>query len=163
MKAAGFALERASDYLDILCRIIASCLIAIIALLAAAQVGGRYFIGWSPVWIEEMTRYCFIWMTLLGACVLVKRGEHAVIDVLVSALPRSLKSIHTALVLTVIIATSAVLIFYGIKIVGIVGKQLSPALRLSMAYVYLAVPVSGAIITVHCVVGILAEWRRGEE
>lgn len=143
--------DGASKGLDLVCRVLAAAFLVTIAVAASSQVVGRYMLGQSPIWLEELTRYSFVWMTMLGAGVLVRANGHAVIDVFVVRFHGVSRTAHTIMVYLFILFAAVILITQGVKIIGIVHKQLSPAMRVSMAYVYAAVPVGGVVIVVHCI------------
>lgn len=50
-------------------------------------VFARYFFSSSPVWTEELARYCLIWMVMMAANPALKRSEHMKIDMLVNRFP----------------------------------------------------------------------------
>lgn len=150
---------KACDRLDTLCRAVAALFLGIIAIAATVQVAGRYVVGYSPPWIEELTRYSFIWMTMLGAAVLVKNNGHAVIDIVVARLAGSARRAHAGMVHVAVLACAMVLVVQGLHIIAIVHQQLSPAMRISMAYVYAALPVGGLIIAAQCLNALL-QMRR---
>lgn len=149
MKRALLAgLARTSQGCDVLCKALAAAFLAIIAIAATAQVVGRYLLGYSPPWIEELTRYSSIWMTMLGAAVLVRANGHAVIDILVARFEGRTRRAHAVFVNGAILAAAAILVVQGIDIIAIVHNQLSPAMRISMGYVYAALPAGGLFIAV---------------
>lgn len=47
-----------------------------LALVSFAQVICRYFIGFSFVWMDELTRYLGVFIAFLGASIGVKYGTH---------------------------------------------------------------------------------------
>ena len=151
--------DRVSTRLDTLCRTLGAVFLGLIVLAASAQVAGRYFFGYSPPWIEEITRHSFIWMVMLGTAVLVKSNGHAVIDLLVMRLKGKARRLHNGMVQIAIFTCAIVLLVQGLQLIAIVHQQLSPALRISMAYVYAALPVGGAIIAVQCVNALLDGYR----
>lgn len=54
---------------------ICSLLMVILLCCSALQVTSRYVFGSSITWTEEAARYCFIWLDMLGASVLVYQGR----------------------------------------------------------------------------------------
>ena len=147
--------EKACDRLDVLCKAAAALFLSIIAVAAATQVAGRYVVGYSPPWIEELIRYSFVWMTMLGAAVLVRSNGNAVIDILVARLQGRARHAHACAVHIAVLACAVVLVVQGLNLIGIVHQQLSPAMRISMAYVYAALPVGGLVIAVQSVNALL--------
>ncbi|MDF2929545.1 MAG: siaT 2 [Anaerospora sp.] len=60
---------------------------AFIVLLACANVFMRYVVGAPWGWVEEVTIFTFVWLTMIGAASVIKAEGHCSIDVLVRRLP----------------------------------------------------------------------------
>ena len=116
---------------------------------AVTQVLTRYCFNYSFSWTEETARYTFIWLNMLGACIGVKYGSHAVITVFIDHLPRQIKRVIQTIISLLILFGATLMITEGLRVVSITWVQPSPALHIPMALIYFAVPVSGAIIIIH--------------
>ena len=115
-----------------------------LSVLAFYQVVSRSF--WKvPSWNEEAIRFLFVWASCLGAAVGIKEHVHIGIDVVVNLLPEMGKNYVAILVQIVLLFFDAFIIKYGFELVSMTLHQPSPALRLPMGYVYLAVPVLGVL------------------
>ncbi len=103
-----------------------------------SQVFSRYALGRPLVWVEELSTYCFIWGTFLGASIGFKRARHIKIRVISSLLPESVYRWLSFLIYLCIAAFSLVMIGQGIKAMGIESMQHTIALpiRLSRKYFY---------------------------
>lgn len=62
-------------------------LVAAIVIVTFGQVILRYFFNAPQTWAEEVGRYLFVWITLVGASVAVARDNHIRLDSLVNMLP----------------------------------------------------------------------------
>ena len=144
-------LDKLSHSLDKFCKVAGVLLLIIVAGASIIQVFGRYVMGYSPVWAEELSRYGFVWMNMLGAAILVKSKQHAVIDVAVAKLAGKAKKIHTMIIVILMLVCALILVVYGNSILGVLFTQESPAMRIPMAIPYLAIPVAGVVMVVHCV------------
>jgi TRAP-type transport system small permease protein len=122
----------------------------ILAVMAAAvflQVVLR-FLGLSGIdGLEEIPRYLFVWLVMIGAAAAMYRGEHTVLDYFINRLPPRLR----ALIIAATNAAGIVLFLYLVKlsVVLVPNAQLqtSPGLGLPLGYVFAAIPV-GAILIV---------------
>lgn len=152
-------LAKMSDGVQVLSRTIACLLLCLVAITATTQVIGRNFFGYSPHWLEELMRYSFIWITSLGAAMLVKTNGHAAIDILVMRFTGKVRQIHQILVYAAIFVCAAILVTQGLKIMDIVHHQLSPSLRMPMSFVYAALPVGGLFMGVHSLLAVLNIWK----
>ncbi len=76
---------------------------AVIAILAAmavmvfANVALRFLTDHSILWVEEVSRYLMIWLTFLGAGLVLRYGGHIGIDTLQEALPKHAVWIRVAI------------------------------------------------------------------
>ena len=56
---------------------------------SAAQVFTRYILNNSLIGTEDVARYCFIWISMLGGSICVGRWAHSTVSILSDALPES--------------------------------------------------------------------------
>lgn len=122
--------------------------------ITGAQIVCRLFFT-SLAWSEEATRYFLIWSTLLGAGCVYKHSGHINITLLQDAVPAKMKKAMLVLVHVLCLITFALILWNGIKYFGKQGKQLSPAMRIPMRYVYTCIPIGCGIMIVHAFDAIL--------
>jgi TRAP-type C4-dicarboxylate transport system permease small subunit len=124
-------------------------LVAAMSVLVIVNVGSRYLLSYSLVWVEELTRYMMIWTTFFGAGFALRVGGHIAIDNLAKALPpRPACMIRTAIVI-VIALSLLVLIALGIQYAEFAWEQETPVLGWSYGKVYLAIPIGAALTLLH--------------
>ena len=131
-------------FCEILTKIYASVgvvMLFVIAVAGTTQVVTRYILGQAVVGSGELSRYCFIWLGFLGSVVCVHNWSNAQVSILNDALKGTGKKIHSLLLNALVFGCAAVLFWQGIKCVQITSRQISSLLRISMGYVYLAIPV----------------------
>ena len=102
------------------------------------------FTDWFPhwIWTEEMARFFFIWMVMLGAMVGVRDCSHFEVDVWPELSPKAnalLRIVSNVFVLVF----ALVFIWYGIKFVQFGWSQTSELADLPMAYIFVAWPLTG--------------------
>lgn len=114
------------------------------AALATLQVFCRYILNASLPWPEELAQWAFGWAVFLGMALLTGRNSHITIGFLARLLPVGLQRAQEHFARVVISATSMMLIVHGIDFMNRV-MQVSPALEWPMRYLFLAVPVGGAL------------------
>jgi TRAP-type C4-dicarboxylate transport system permease small subunit len=151
---AGPAPTRLVGLLAKLERAVLSGLMAAIVILTLAQVIWRYGLERPLQWSEEVARYCFVWLTFLGAAVLMRQREgHPAIDVLalsVGARARHMMEIASRLVT---IVGSLAISVGGFRMVQLQWSQLSPSLEVPMVWIYLSMalcPLLGVFWIVWC-------------
>ncbi len=134
---------------------IAANMAAVIALLALMcvvvgwNVGLRYLTSASLSWADEVARYTMIWLTFLGAGLGLRTGVHVAITTLEDAVPAGMRRALHWIVLGGLLVFFAFMIWIGIDYIGRTGFQKSPALRLPMRHVYIAMPVGFALLAIH--------------
>jgi len=121
---------------------------ALLVLVGSAQVISRYVLGFSLPWSEELIRYAFFWSVMLTAGLVAGDGAHLKVDYVSDVLsPRGrkiLRSFNDVLMLVF----AAALIWFGGDLVwrAVEGGSRSPAMGISMGWIYLAFPVGGALL-----------------
>jgi len=122
---------------------------AILAAMTGAvflQVVLRYAFRTGLEGLDEVPRYLFVWLTMIGAAAAMERGEHTALVYIRDRLG----PVGRALLRVVTTALGMLLFFSMIKaslvLVPNANLQSSPGLGLSLAYVYAAVPVGAAFI-----------------
>jgi TRAP-type C4-dicarboxylate transport system permease small subunit len=117
--------------------------IAVLIVPVTIQVVSRYT-ALIPAWIwtEELSRFLFIWMIMLGSMIAVREGTHFVVDVLPTMPPRPQAALQ-------IFADLCVLLFalvftgYGVEFVKFGWNQTSELAELPMPFIFLAWPLAG--------------------
>ena len=95
------------------------------------------------IWTEELSRFLFIWMVMLGAMIGVREGTHFEVDLWPTLGPRAnalLKIVSQVFVL----AFALVFVCWGWEFVRFGWNQTSELADLPMVYIFLAWPVTGA-------------------
>jgi TRAP-type C4-dicarboxylate transport system permease small subunit len=121
----------------------------ILAIMTAAvflQVVLR-FLGRAGIdGLEEVPRYLFVWLVMIGAAAAMQRGEHTVLDYFVNALSPRARALVIAFTNAVGIGLFLYLIKLSIVLVPNAQLQTSAGLNLPLGYVFLAVPVGSVLI-----------------
>jgi TRAP-type C4-dicarboxylate transport system permease small subunit len=125
------AVERGEVFLGIL-------MVFTIVACIFSQVFSRYALGRPLVWVEELSTYCFIWGTFLGASIGLKQARHIRIRVISSLVPENIRRWLSLFVYLCIAVFCFVMIGQGIRAMGIESMQHTIALpiRLSRKYFY---------------------------
>jgi TRAP-type transport system small permease protein len=142
-------LARLGNVMNRITEVVCAVMVLAMTLVVATQVICRYLLGASLTWSEEASRYLLVWITFLGGSIAFKRGMHTGFDAVVRALSPGARR---ATVLVTLLAIVTFLIIVGLK-----GMQLalfnmaqwSPAMRLPMGAVYLAIPTGCFIMLVY--------------
>lgn len=129
--------------------IMSMLLMAFIILLACANVFMRYVVGSPWGWVEEVTIFTFVWLTMIGAASVIKAEGHCSIDVLARKLPPKPRRVLETFVDFCVIVTLVLMIYYGTELTLSAGGKITPMLGISYVYIDAAIPVSGLIMLVY--------------
>ncbi len=94
------------------------------------------------IWTEEMARFLFIWMVMLGAMIGVRDASHFDVDVWPELKPRANALLHIVSMVFVLVF-ALVFVWYGFKFVQFGWNQTSELADLPMAWIFVAWPVTG--------------------
>ena len=145
---------------DAINRIIEILLVIIFALLVVDvlwQVFSRYVIGQSYSFTEEFARFALIWLAILGAAYLNGKREHLSMDFLVRKLSGDkLKKRMQIIEILMFVFALVVMVIGGGNLVytTLYLGQISPAMHISLGYVYAIVPISGLLIMFYSIYNI---------
>ncbi|MFC7703570.1 TRAP transporter small permease [Plastorhodobacter daqingensis] len=124
------------------------CLIAMSGIVFA-NVSLRGLTNHSIPWADEVARYLMIWMTFLGAGLVLRQGGHVAITNLQDALPgRAQIALRAALVL-LLLGFFLFMAWVGRDYMLRMQFQRTPATRIPFSYVYAAMPVGFGLLIVH--------------
>ena len=112
------------------------------------QIVTRYFLHISLSWPEELARFCFIWCSMLGACIAWERRKLHDIDIVFKYFPDALKPFVALVSNLLVCVVLTVLVFYGAQLTALVHLQISPAMEIRMSYVYIAVPFASGLMLI---------------
>jgi TRAP-type C4-dicarboxylate transport system permease small subunit len=144
--------------LDRSLEVLVMVVVAVLVVDVLWQVFTRLVLRDPSTVTEELATFMLIWVALLGAAVALGRGAHLGIDYFVGKLPARAKIFTEVIVFLSIAAFSfLVMIVGGVDLVSSMLQlgQESPALRVKVGYVYLAVPISGFFLTLYAVMGLV--------
>lgn len=140
--------------------------ITIFATLVACviwQVASRFLLGSPSIVTDEIARFLFMWLALIGGAYTFGLRRHLAIDLLTMNLAGRAKLASEAAILLVVVGFAViVMVWGGMSLVSrtLASGQVTPALRLSMGWIYGAIPFAGTIITYYCVL-FFADIARG--
>ncbi len=126
------------------------CIGGIVAIVFS-QVVMRYSLRDVPPWTEELARSVFAWIVFLGASVAYRHKAHIVIDLVVARLPAPSRRLLGVVVLGVMAAFLGFVLVEGTINLWLAKGDLSPVMEVSMAIIYLPLPV-GIALTLLCVI-----------
>jgi TRAP-type C4-dicarboxylate transport system permease small subunit len=115
-------------------------LVVLLMVAMVVMVFGNVFLRYafnSGITIsDEMARYCFIWLTYIGAMVAMREGGHLGVDTLVKHLPRAGKKVCLFLSECLMLFCNGLFLLGTWKMHELQVTNVSPVAGLSMIWVF---------------------------
>ncbi len=141
-------LERSARVVERWLGIGTSALLVAMVAVIFAQVLFRYALNLSLAWTEEIGRYLFVWLCLLGASLAYRLGQHSGYESLVRALsPGAAHRVMIGVDLCVAVFSLAMLVS-SVELIESGLGQFTPATQFRIGYVYLAFPLSALLMLI---------------
>ena len=129
-----------------------------LALSVLTQVVMRYAMSAPPFWTEELARFMLIWLTFIGIASVQLENEQIGVDWIGPLLPPKGEQVLRVAIHLVVLAVLGAIVWAGYAIASL-GSQASPALGITMYFIYGALPV-GAIATMVVVLAQITDEIR---
>ncbi|MFW6029477.1 MAG: TRAP transporter small permease [Halanaerobiales bacterium] len=124
------------------------CIIVIFFILTTIvllQIFFRYVLSESIFWSEEAARYLLIWLVMIAAAHEMSYAEHIKVTFFREKLSLNYKIYKLINIIIYLVLLFVLLVFLksSYELATRVSRQSSPALRISMLWPYLALPIGG--------------------
>ena len=117
--------------------------VAILIIPVSLQIFSRYTeLIPSYIWTEEMARFLFIWMIMIGAMVGVREGTHFEVDVWPQLAPRGAAALRIVSGIAVLVL-ALVFLWYGIEFTRFAWNRISELAELPLWLIHIAWPLAG--------------------
>lgn len=119
-------------------------LMGLIIIPVSLQILSRYT-GIIPryIWTEEVARFCFVWIIMIGAMIAVRDSTHFDVDLLPHPKTNKSKGIRDFIVHIAIATMAGFFCYYGFKFAQFGAIQSSEMSGINMATIYVAFPLAG--------------------
>lgn len=124
-------------------------MLIVMACIVFANVVLRYTTGESLVWGEEISRQLMIWVTFLGAGLVLRFGGHVAVDSLHAAVQPPLARAIRGVIVGGIGIFCLVMTYFSSLYVWATRFQTTAATDISISWIYLAMPVGFVLLFVH--------------
>jgi TRAP-type C4-dicarboxylate transport system permease small subunit len=127
------------------------------------QVLIRFVFKYPLPWTEEIARIAFVYCIFVGATIAVRENSHLSVDFLLVILPKRVARAAVFLGMLLVGVFLISVTWQGVVLVLATGVQMSPVMQVPFKYLYLILPVSGALMLLYLVANMLALIRgKGE-
>lgn len=115
----------------------------------------------SPLsWTEEASTICFVWITMVGSSLALKRGEHFAVELLHRRLPARGRQLAGMAVGVLLVLFSLLLVYEGVLMAHRNIPVMTPAMEISRSIPYSAVAGGGLLMLIRSL-EILVRHARG--
>ena len=127
-----------------LLQVLITLLMGLLIVPVTMQIVSRYT-GLIPryIWTEEIARFCFIWIILIGAMIAVRDGSHFAVDLLPDAKTNRGEAVRRLFVDFMVFLVAMIFIVWGWPLVLFGLLQTSEISELPMVTIYIAWPLAG--------------------
>ncbi len=148
-----------------LLKVVLTLLMAGLIIPVGMQILSRYT-GLIPrfIWTEEIARFCFVWIILIGSMIAVRDGTHFDVDVLPHSADPRVELAMRLFVQLAVLAAALTFLYYGWDFAILGSRQRSEIASLPMLSIYIAWPLAGAswaLFTIEKVIDEIAAFRKG--
>ncbi len=154
--------------IQVITRVLSIVLITLMAVMVIDvtwQAFTRFILKDPSSFTEELAGFLLIWIGLLGSSYAYYTRAHLGIDILTMRLdPVKKRLVGMLISLIVFLFALFILLAGGLRLVNLTFtlKQISPAIGIPMGYVYLVLPITGALMMIYAVYFIYQLWMQKE-
>jgi TRAP-type C4-dicarboxylate transport system permease small subunit len=126
---------------------VAGLLLAVVVVIVLIQVFGRYILQMSLSWPEELARYVLVWLMFFGAAGAAATRSQIVVDTILELVsPRIRRVLEGIGALAGLVAVGLLVWTSQPLLFGPAGRSTSPATGIPSFWIYLAIPIGGALL-----------------
>jgi TRAP-type C4-dicarboxylate transport system permease small subunit len=153
-------LGRLSNGVNSVCEVGLFATLTLMTVVTILQIVCRIWFK-ALTWSEEATCFLLVFASFLGTTVAFKRGSNIAVNFMLNVLPKPVKKIvMIAIELTGIVFFGATG-WYGAVLCVEERAQMASSMPLSMAWMYLVFPLTGAVALLHLAVHVENLFRHG--
>jgi TRAP-type C4-dicarboxylate transport system permease small subunit len=138
-------------WLDRLIRIteaLCAVLLIIMTAIITWQIIGRYVLNDTPKWSEQLAGVLMVYLTLLGGALAVHENRHIALDYFYQQFSPLWQFRCRLLALALMLAFSAIMLVYGVRMALLVQQWTIPTLNISQAVNYWSFPMAGLLMLI---------------
>jgi len=127
------------------------------------QVLSREFPFMTFSWGEEIGRYAFIYAALFGSVVLVSENNHLKLTIFFERMPQKYSNYFQKFYDLITILFLIILAYLAYLTIIHVIPSKTPALRISLAYIYLSMPICFILMFFQIVINFLIDKKENQK
>lgn len=154
------SMKRMIDRYYQLLKVIITLLMGLMIIPVLLQIASRYT-GVIPhyIWTEEIARFCFVWIIMIGSMIAVRDGAHFDVDLLPAAETPQQEAIGRLIVHAAMSVLALMFAWYGYDFAKFGWLQNSERIGINMLSIYVSFPLAGVTWIVFLAEIIVADVR----
>lgn len=140
--------------------IIGSILFVVMLIVLMAQTLSHQGFGTPLMWSEQLGKILFIYAGYIGVVAGIKDNSHVAIDVVLTRLPKNVRKWVERFNQVIILAALVAVFIISIPIVQNQAHLKIVSLNISMAYLYMALPILTLLMIYRMIERIIKDWRK---
>ena len=160
-------LRRVSDTVNKVVSYVGISIFVVLIIACVMQVFFRFVLNSSLSWTEELARYCFIWMHMLGASLLIEGSGHATVTAVLDLLKGGVRKAVDVIIELIVFFDGVIMLYAGALLAYSSRANLSTAMGVPMWCINSSVAVGGLLLMFQAVVKIavilLGQEQKKEE
>ena len=141
---------------------IVAALFAVLVVLVLVQVFTRFF-HMSQTWIDEISKFVFVWVTYLGGAITVRKGANITFDLVLEGVHGKTYKILFTFVNIVCIVFLVAMAVLGAQAAWANRVQLSTMTRVNMGLMNCAIPVGCVLMVISQIEYYFRTLKKKEE
>jgi len=128
-----------------LLKVVLTALMGLMIVPVSLQILSRYTERVDRyIWTEEVARFCFVWIIMIGSMIAVRDGSHFAVDLLPHPKTSRQKGVFRLIVHFGMILMAVVFVRYGYDFAKFGFIQKSEMSGINMLSIYISFPLAGA-------------------
>lgn len=150
--------------LDKLILFICVVLFMLMTVVGTYQILVRYVFKSPSTISEELISYSFAWMSMFAASYIFGKRDHMRMVFFIEKFTKNAqKTVAIITEIIILLFALGVLVGGGSYITSLSMTQMTPALKISMGYIYLVIPVCGIMTSIYSVLNIVDLMKNSKE
>lgn len=128
------------------------------------QITSRYVLKDPSTISEELISYSFAWMSMFAASYVFGKRDHMRMVFFIEKFTKNAqKTVAIITEIVILLFALGVLVGGGSYITSLSMTQMTPALKISMGYIYLVIPVCGIMTSIYSALNIVDLMKNSKE
>lgn len=130
----------------------------LLVILVSMQVFVRFFTTSSLTWSEELSTFIMVWMVLFASVLVTRSHGHIWVENFIEKITGSTKPLLLGISNAMVAVFLLIIIWGSFILLPTVHSQIAPATKISMSYIYLAIPLSMGLSLIYVIADIIREF-----